>query len=166
MEYLHDKGIPHPLLTSQSVTLHYRICISMLSPGSASRGVFNASDLPYLPPEVMQTVSQHSSSFQTGLTCPSSPHSVRGLQSRSGSTSSKLSYRILNPSEWSTPTSPNLRRQIDSNMFLSSGGPLYVSPSRGSCEDLRSEGQCRQRVQLKGDVSVMQTFQANVFSFG
>lgn len=168
MEYLHAKGIPHPLLTTQSVSLHFRACISMLSPGSASMGIVNSTDLPYLPPEVMRTLAQHSGSDQTGLTCPSSPHSVRGLQSRCSSTSSRPSYRLpSNTTGWSTPTSPNLqhiRRQVDSRGYLGPDVPVYSH--RGSCDDLRGDSQCRQRTQLKGDVSTMQTYQANVFSFG
>lgn len=169
MEYLHAKGIPHPLLTTHSVTLHFRACISMLTPGSASVGVVNTADLPYLPPEVMRTVAEHSSASQTGLTCPSSPHSVRGLQSRCSSTSSRLSYRLPSSTGWSSPSSPSLRhtrRQVGSTGYLSPDGPVY-SNRRGSYDDLRGDGQCRhQRVQLKGDVELMQTFQANVFSFG
>lgn len=161
MEYLHAKGIPHPLLTTESITLHFRVCISMLSPSSASMGVVNATNLSYLPPEVMKTVAQHSAGSQTGLTCPSSPHSVRGLQSRCSSTSSRLSYRL----GWSSsPASPNLkplRKQMDSGGFLSPD-----SANRGSCDDLRSDSQYRARSQLKGDKSVMQTFEANTFSFG
>lgn len=173
MEYLHAKGIPHPLLTSHSITLHFRVCISMLSPGSASMGVVNASDLSYLSPEVMRTVTAHSggAAHQTGLTCPSSPHSTRGLQSRSSSTAScrHPSYRLpSNGTGWSTPTSPNLRhsrKHNDSNGYLSPDGPVYSN--RGSCDDLRgTDGQCRSRVQLKGDVDLMQTFQANTYSFG
>ncbi len=174
MEYLHAKGIPHPLLTTHSVTLHFRVCISMLSPGSASMGVVNTTDLSYLSPEVLRTVAVHSgsASHQTGLTCPSSPHSIRGLQSRCSSTTSSRqssSYRLPSGSTgWSTPTSPSLRhsrRQTESNGFLSPDGPVYSS--RGSCDDLRGvDGQCRPRVQLKGDVALMQTFQANAFSFG
>lgn len=169
MEYIHAKGIPHPLLTTQSVSLHFRACISMLSPGSASMGVVKSTDLPYLSPEVMRTVTQqHSGSGQTGLSCPSSPHSVRGLQSRCSSTRGRPSYRLQLPGRtgWSAPTSPSLRRQVDSRGVLSpDGGALWAH--RGSCDDLRGDAQCRrERAQLKGDVSVMQTFQANVFSFG
>ena len=172
MEYLHAKGIPHPLLTSQSVTLHYRVCISMLSPGSASMGVVNPTDLAYLPPEVMKTVAMDSSSSQTGLTCPSSPHSIRGLQSRSGSISSRLSYRLPSANGWSAPTSPNLRngshRQMENTGFLCSGS---LSCTRSSYDDLRSgDIQSRQRqrqgVQLKADTAAMQTCQANIYSFG
>ncbi len=131
-------------------------------------GVVNATDLPYLPPEVMRTISQHSSSGQTGLTCPSSPHSVRGLQSRSGSTSGRHTYNLPSTTGWSSPTSPslrNIRRQVDSNGYLCAGGPSSSS-IRGSCDDLRNDVHCRKRVQLKGDTTMMHTFQTNVFSFG
>ena len=169
MEYLHAKGIAHPLLTTQSVSLHCRACISMLSPGSASMGVVNSTDLPYLPPEVMRTVVQHSNSKQTGLSCPPSPHSVRGLQSRCLSTSSRLSCRIPSTTtSWSTPTSPNLqnvRRQFGSSRgYL--GFDASACSTRGSCDDLRGDSQYRLRAQVKGDVAIMQTFEANVFSFG
>lgn len=179
MEYLHAKGIPHPLLTSQSVTLHYRVCISMLNPGSASMGVVNASDLPYLSPEVMRTVSQHSNSEQTGLTCPSSPHSLRGLQSRSNSTSSRQLYRIPSGAGWSSPGSPSLKsayhkqqqqQQFDNTGLLLSPDSPLCSSRRASCDDVRidggSHGCGRQRVQVKGSTAVMQTPQANIFSFG
>ena len=145
----------------------------MLTPGSASMGVVNTTDLPYLPPEVMRTVMEHSGSAgrQAGLSCPPSPHSTRGLHSRCSSTTScrQASYRLPSVSAgWSTPTSPNLRncrKQAESGSFSSPDGPAYSS--RGSCDDLRSaDGQCRRAVQLKGDVSVMQTFEANAFSFG
>jgi hypothetical protein len=162
MEYLHAKDIAHPLLTTQSVSLHFRACISMLSPGSASMGVVNSTDLSYLSPEVTRTIVQHPSSGQAGLRCPSSPHSVRGLQSRCSSTSSRLSNRLPSTG-WSTPTSPKyIRKQGFSRGCLDV--PIY-SP-RGSCDDLRAESLCRERLQLKGDVDTMQTFPANVFSFG
>lgn len=166
MGYLHAKGIPHPLLTTQSVFLQFRACISMLTPGSASMGVLNSTDLPYLAPEVMRTVAQHSGSDQTGLTCPSSPHSVRGLQTRSPSTSSRPSYRLPSSTTgWSTPTSPNLlRRQGDSRGYLTPDVSVYSY--RGSCDDLRGGSQYRQRTLLKGKTSTMQTYQANIFSFG
>ena len=163
MEYLHAKGIPHPLLTSQSVTLHFRACISMLTPGSASMGVLNSTDLSYLPPEVMKTVTHHPSTCQTSSSCPSSPHSIRGLQSRCSSTSSR---RLPSSTTgWTTPTSPSLslRRQVDSRGYL---GVATYSQRGGSCDDLRSDAQLKQRTQLKGDVATMQTYQANVYSFG
>lgn len=166
LDYLHAKGIPHPLLTSQSVTLHYRVCISMLTPGSASMGVVNASDLTYLPPEVMRTISQHSNTSQTGLTCPSSPHSVHGLQSRSTSTS-RLSYRLPSTSARSTPTSPsmkNSRRQVELGGYLSPVG-LFTS-RRASSDDLQVDSGNGRRTQLKGSRTAMQTTQANVYSFG
>ena len=161
MEHLHAKGIPHPLLTSQSVTLHFRACISMLTPGSASMGMLSSADLSYLSPEVMRTVTHHSSTSQTSSSCPSSPHSIRGLQSRCSSTSSR---RLPSSTTgWTTPTSPSLslRRQVDSRGYLSA-----YSQRGGSCDDLRSDAQLKQRTQLKGDVSTMQTYQANVYSFG
>lgn len=37
MAYLHDRGITHPLLTSKSIHIHYRACISMLSTASCSK---------------------------------------------------------------------------------------------------------------------------------
>ena len=58
MEYLHAKGISHPLLTSRAVTVHYRVCISMLTPCGASQGLLDADDVIYLPPEAARTVSQ------------------------------------------------------------------------------------------------------------
>jgi hypothetical protein len=58
MEYLHAKGISHPLLTSRAVTVHYRVCISMLTPCGASQGLLDADDVIYLPPEAVRTVSQ------------------------------------------------------------------------------------------------------------
>lgn len=58
MEYLHAKGISHPLLTSRAVTVHYRVCISMLTPCGASQGLLDADDIIYLPPEAVRTVSQ------------------------------------------------------------------------------------------------------------
>lgn len=168
MEYLHAKDIPHPLLTTQSVTLHYRVCISMLTPGTASMGVVSPANLPYLSPEVMRTVAQQSGGCQTGLSCPSSPHSIRGLQSRCSSTSSRLSYRLPSSTGWSTPTSPlkHARRQMENAGYLSPDGPVY-SHHRGSSDDLRSDSHRRmRRVTLKADVTAMQTFQANVYSFG
>ena len=57
VDYLHAKGISHPLLTSKSVTLHYRVCISMLPHYSASSGNVQSDDLVYLPPETIRTAS-------------------------------------------------------------------------------------------------------------
>ena len=169
MEYLHAKGIPHPLLTTHSVTLHYRVCISMLTPGSASMGMLSHDQLPYLPPEVMRTVAQQSSTGQASMSCPSSPHSVRGLQSRCSSTSSRVSYRFPSNAGWSTPTSPNLkqvRRQMENTGYLSPDGPVY-SHHKSSSDDLWRGSMNRSgRMQLKADVGIMQTFEANVYSFG
>lgn len=55
MEYLHAKGITHPLLTTKCVSVHYRICISMLTPGAAT-GHVEPDELVYLPPEAMRTL--------------------------------------------------------------------------------------------------------------
>lgn len=171
LEYLHAKGISHPLLTSQSVTLDYRVCISMLTPGSASMGLINSSDLPYLPPEAIRTVKRYSNPSQASLTCPSSPHSVHGLRTRCTS-GNLLSYRFPSMSPRSTPTSPSMkssRWQFEYAGYLSPGGLLsnaLLSTRRGSCDDTQSEDSADDRVQLKGHRLIMQTPQANVFSFG
>jgi serine/threonine protein kinase len=55
MAYLHDRGIVHPLLTSSCISIHYRACISMLSPAFCSNSV-EPSQLVYLPPEVIRTL--------------------------------------------------------------------------------------------------------------
>ena len=57
VEYLHAKGINHPMLSSKSITLHYRVCISMLSHYGASSGYMESEDLIYLPPEAIRTVA-------------------------------------------------------------------------------------------------------------
>lgn len=62
MEYLHAKGISHPLLTSRAVTVHYRVCISMLKPCGASQGLLDADDIIYCPSETVRTVRQESPS--------------------------------------------------------------------------------------------------------
>ena len=63
MEYLHAKGIPHPLLATRAVTFHYRVCISMLTPCGASQGLLDSDDIIYLPPEAVRTVHQAPSSI-------------------------------------------------------------------------------------------------------
>lgn len=88
MEYLHAKGICHPLLTSRAVTVHYRVCISMLTPCGASQGLLDADDIIYLPPEAVRTVSQAAIQPQPIVSSSSSSHhhqqTAAGSCSRTG----------------------------------------------------------------------------------
>lgn len=55
MEYLHDKGIPHGLLTTTCITLHCRVCISLAPPHNRhAHRYFTADQLTYLPPECVR----------------------------------------------------------------------------------------------------------------
>ena len=55
MEYLHAKGISHGLLTSTSITLHSRVCISLAPPNMRhAHHYFNPQQLSYLPPECVR----------------------------------------------------------------------------------------------------------------
>ena len=68
MEYLHAKGIPHGLLTSSSITLHHRVCISLAPPHTRhAHQYFQPHHLTYLPPECVRqlhVVQSSSSSFR------------------------------------------------------------------------------------------------------
>jgi hypothetical protein len=77
MAYLHDRGINHPLLTSKSIHIHYRACISMLSPAACSN-TLEPSQLVYLSPEVIRTL-QPTSSPSPSSSSSSSNHRTLSL---------------------------------------------------------------------------------------
>ena len=55
MEYLHAKGISHGLLTSSSITLNCRVCISLAPPHTKhAHRYFTPQELTYLPPECIR----------------------------------------------------------------------------------------------------------------
>jgi len=55
MAYLHARGIPHGLLSTSSVSLHYRVCISLAPQYSRSKArQLQPCDIPYLPPECIR----------------------------------------------------------------------------------------------------------------
>ena len=55
MTYLHARGIPHGLLSTSSVSLHYRVCISLAPQYSRSKArQLQPCDIPYLPPECIR----------------------------------------------------------------------------------------------------------------
>lgn len=55
MEYLHGRGIPHGLLSSQSISVHYRVCISLAPQYSrANARQLEPHKIPYLPPECVR----------------------------------------------------------------------------------------------------------------
>ena len=55
MEYLHGRGIPHGLLSSHSISLHYRVCISLAPQYSRSDArQLEPHKFPYLPPECVR----------------------------------------------------------------------------------------------------------------
>lgn len=49
--------------------------------------------------------------------------------------------------------------------YLSPDGPVY-SNHRSSCDNLSDGQHGAQRLQLKAEVAAMQTFEANIYSFG
>lgn len=55
MEYLHARRIPHGLLSSSSISLHSRVCISLAPQYSRSKvRQLQPCDIPYLPPECIR----------------------------------------------------------------------------------------------------------------
>lgn len=55
MEYLHGRGIPHGLLCSHSISLHFRVCISLAPQYSRSDArQLEPRKIPYLPPECIR----------------------------------------------------------------------------------------------------------------
>ncbi len=68
VEYLHAKGISHPLLSSKAITFDYHVCISMLSHYDASDGHVESEDLVYLPPQAIRTVSLPSNQPEASAT--------------------------------------------------------------------------------------------------
>ena len=55
MEYLHGRGIPHGLLSSHSISLHFRVCISLAPQRSRSdTRQLEPRKIPYLPPECIR----------------------------------------------------------------------------------------------------------------
>ena len=76
MEYLHAKGIPHGLLTSSSISLHCRVCISLAPPHTRhAHRYFTPNQLTYLPPECVRQlhVDQTKPVFPVRQVCASSP---------------------------------------------------------------------------------------------
>ena len=61
------------MLSTKSITLHYRVCISMLSHYGASSGYVDSEDLVYLPPEAIRTVAIPSSPPEEQKTSSSLP---------------------------------------------------------------------------------------------
>lgn len=55
MEYLHGRGIAHGLLSSHSISLHCRVCISLAPQYSRSDArQLEPCKIPYLPPECVR----------------------------------------------------------------------------------------------------------------
>lgn len=170
MEYLHAKGIPHGLLTSSSITLHHRVCISLAPPHTRhAHHYFHPHQITYLPPECVRQlhVAQPSS--------PSSPISLAPATTaiaQSGETLTRLSslgstncltYEKSSATRSRAPSSPSLVA-----MATGGGGTsrLWVKRSSESCGGGNGGQSCCQMVGSQLKTKMPPTTAADVFAFG
>ena len=162
MEYLHAKGISHGLLTSTSITLHSRVCISLAPPNMRhTHRYFNPQQLSYLPPECVRQLQV--------VQCRRLPVSPVKLASTSSLPSP--STTSCPACEKSTIASSQSRPLSSSNPSLATVGGSCIS----CCKLLKradsvstggggATGQHRAESQLK--VKLAPSPQADIFAFG
>ena len=106
MEYLHAKGISHGLLTSTSITLHSRVCISLAPPNMRhAHRYFNPQQLAYLPPECVRQL--HVVQCQRLPVSPVKLVSTSSLSSPSTASCPTCEKSMVTSSQLRGPSSPS-----------------------------------------------------------
>lgn len=171
MEYLHAKGIPHGLLTSSSITLHHRVCISLAPPHTRhAHHFFHPHHLTYLPPECVRQlhVVQRSSPSPVSpapitTTVVQSDEALIGLSSLESTNC--LTYERSGAARSRAPSSPPLQVAMATG---GSGSSKLCRGKRGSdsCTGTSIYGEQLQMVGSQLRTKMPPTTAADVFAFG
>ena len=158
MEYLHAKGILHGLLTSTSITLHHRVCISLAPPHTRhAHRYFHPHQLAYLPPECIRQLHVDQPSRPVS---PTQGETLTRLSSL-GSTNC-LTCEKSAATRSRAPSSPSLVA------MATGGGPV------GSCScklwkrrsDNGNGGQCQMVNGSRLRTKMVPSTAADIFAFG
>ena len=123
MAYLHARGIPHGLLSSSSVSLHFRVCISLAPQYSRSKArQLQPCDIPYLPPECIREL--HVSQSRSHIVAFGGPLDPAAGRRRGHSCSSQRKFSTGHFVATQTITGRNEKRAC---MILLEGRPTLFA---------------------------------------